>query len=383
MPLVALAPDAVQHFTDSSGNLLVGGQLYTYAAGTMTKLATYTDASGATPNTNPVILNSRGECSLWLAQGAPYKLILSPVGDTDPPSNPIWTQDNVVSLTGLLAATVSVGVPGTGTVALTTAQLQNQMIKLTGTLTGNLTVTIPAGVTGQWTFFNQTTGNFSVTLATTAPPIAGTSTGSNASNTLNDISKAWTTSAFVGATVTITGGTGIGQSSIVLSNSATQLVTQTWSAIPDATSTYSIAYPTTALPQFRPISVSSDGNGVVRVDSGAGTVYYATVGGTADAIALTVSPPAISQPAGTIVWFIATANNLTTTPTAQLGALAALTIQTSNAQPLAPTDIQVGYLYGLLSTGSNWLLISTALPQRNRWVVYAANTALRALAYTG
>lgn len=382
MPLVALAPDAVQHFTDSNGNLLSGGQLYTYAAGTMTKLATYTDATGATPNTNPVILNSRGECPLWLTQGTPYKLILSPAGDTDPPSAPIWTADGVVSLTGLLASSVDVTVPGTGTLALTTAQLANQLIKLHGTLTGNLTVTIPQGTTGQWTFFNQTTGNFPITLATTAAATAGTSSGSNSSTTLNDTTKAWVPNGFAASSVTITGGTGSGQSSIVLSNAATQLVVNPWTVTPDATSAYSIAYPSTSLPQFRPISVSSDGNGVTRVDTGAGAVYYATVGGTSDAIVLTVSPAPTAQPAGTLVWFTATASNQTTTPTAQLGTLAAMTIQT-NGSALVGEDIESGKLYGLLSTGAVWNLIPTGLPSRDPLVVYAFNTALRALAYTG
>ena len=42
-------------FFDNNGNPLVGGKLYTYAAGTTTPLATYTDASSGTPNTNPII----------------------------------------------------------------------------------------------------------------------------------------------------------------------------------------------------------------------------------------------------------------------------------------------------------------------------------------
>ena len=36
-------------YTDSSGNPLVGGKIYTYSAGTNTPLASYTDAGGLTP----------------------------------------------------------------------------------------------------------------------------------------------------------------------------------------------------------------------------------------------------------------------------------------------------------------------------------------------
>lgn len=96
-PTVALSPLAVQHFVDNNGNALVGGKLFTYAAGTTTKLATYTDSTGGTPNTNPVILNSRGECGVWLPPEQAYKFVLSPSTDTDPPTNPIWTVDGILS----------------------------------------------------------------------------------------------------------------------------------------------------------------------------------------------------------------------------------------------------------------------------------------------
>lgn len=75
---------------DNNGNPLFSGKLYTYAAGTTTPQASYTDASQVTPNTNPVILNSRGEASVWLDQTLMYKLVLQ-----DSLGNTIWTQDQV------------------------------------------------------------------------------------------------------------------------------------------------------------------------------------------------------------------------------------------------------------------------------------------------
>ena len=92
---VGLSPDAVLHFDDSNGNPLVGGLLFTYAAGTTTKQNSYTDSTAATPNTNPIVLNSRGECQCWLDTSLWYKVVLAPAGDTDPPSNAIWTVDQV------------------------------------------------------------------------------------------------------------------------------------------------------------------------------------------------------------------------------------------------------------------------------------------------
>lgn len=87
---VQLAPLAVAKFFDNNGEPLFNGQLFTYAAGTTTPLATFTDSTGGTQNTNPVILNPRGECNLWLSSVA-YKLQLQ-----DSFGNIIWTVDNVI-----------------------------------------------------------------------------------------------------------------------------------------------------------------------------------------------------------------------------------------------------------------------------------------------
>lgn len=65
-------------FFDNNGNILSGGKLYTYAAGTTTPQASYTSSSGATPNTNPIILNAAGRTAnaVWLTQGVSYKFVL-------------------------------------------------------------------------------------------------------------------------------------------------------------------------------------------------------------------------------------------------------------------------------------------------------------------
>ena len=92
---VNLSPLPKQRFTDSNGNPLVGGKVFTYAAGTVTKQNSYTDSTGTTPNQNPVLLDARGEASIWLDQSLSYKVVLSPSTDSDPPTAPIWTQDNI------------------------------------------------------------------------------------------------------------------------------------------------------------------------------------------------------------------------------------------------------------------------------------------------
>lgn len=78
-----------QFFADD-GSPLSGGKLFSYSAGTTTPKATYTDESGTIPNTNPVILDSRGEASVWLGTGS-YKLILKTANDQQ-----LWSVDNIV-----------------------------------------------------------------------------------------------------------------------------------------------------------------------------------------------------------------------------------------------------------------------------------------------
>jgi hypothetical protein len=89
-------------FFDANGNPLVGGKLYTYAAGTTTPQATYTTYAGTTANTNPVIFNSRGEAAVWCGASR-YYMELKDANDTL-----IWTADNVNGANGptlaLLAA---------------------------------------------------------------------------------------------------------------------------------------------------------------------------------------------------------------------------------------------------------------------------------------
>lgn len=53
---------------------------------------------------------------------------------------------------------------GAGTVALSAAEALNGTIALTGTITGNKVVTVPATPTMAWLVTNSTTGNFSVTF---------------------------------------------------------------------------------------------------------------------------------------------------------------------------------------------------------------------------
>jgi len=95
--MAVLSPPPKAQFFDANGAPLAGGKVYTYAAGTTTPLATYTTAAAGTPNTNPVILNARGEADIWYANGVSYKVVLKDSSDAT-----IWTVDNIAQ-TGTMA----------------------------------------------------------------------------------------------------------------------------------------------------------------------------------------------------------------------------------------------------------------------------------------
>jgi hypothetical protein len=95
MPTVTLSPVFKQKFFDNSGIPLNGGKLFSYLATTTTKTATYSDAAGSSLNSNPIILNFRGEADVFIEPNKGYKFVLAPSTDTDPPTNPIWSIDNV------------------------------------------------------------------------------------------------------------------------------------------------------------------------------------------------------------------------------------------------------------------------------------------------
>ena len=74
-----------------------GAKLFAYLSGTTTKTNTYSDASLTTPNANPVVSDGTTGLfgSIYLDPAIAYKFVLAPSTDTDPPTNPLFTQDNV------------------------------------------------------------------------------------------------------------------------------------------------------------------------------------------------------------------------------------------------------------------------------------------------
>lgn len=99
--MAVITPTAKTQFIGADGQPLVGGKLYTYAAGTTTPQPTYTDSTGATANPNPVILDSRGEANVWLGEST-YKFKLTDANDVE-----IWTVDYIAAPTTALSPVLS------------------------------------------------------------------------------------------------------------------------------------------------------------------------------------------------------------------------------------------------------------------------------------
>jgi hypothetical protein len=74
-----LYPAPVFHWHKIDGTPASGWKVYTYEAGTTTPKDSYSDSSQTVPNTNPVILNSRGEADIYF-NGA-YKIVIKDTVD--------------------------------------------------------------------------------------------------------------------------------------------------------------------------------------------------------------------------------------------------------------------------------------------------------------
>ena len=76
-----LAPNARWQGRDLTGQPIIGGKLYTYLNGTVTPKATYLNPEGSQANTNPVILDGKGEANIYWASDELYTIALYTSGD--------------------------------------------------------------------------------------------------------------------------------------------------------------------------------------------------------------------------------------------------------------------------------------------------------------
>lgn len=88
--ITRIASNPVFYAHDINGRPLVGGKLYTYEANSSTPAPTYRDKSGTLLNENPISLDERGECVIYLPSDKEYKFVLK-----DAEGSVIWEMDGI------------------------------------------------------------------------------------------------------------------------------------------------------------------------------------------------------------------------------------------------------------------------------------------------
>ena len=364
-----------------------GAQLFTYAAGTTTKLATYTDSTGGVPQTNPIILNARGEAEnsvgqsagLWLTDGSAYKFVLAPSTDTDPPQSPIWTIDNIQA--GQLNGT-SYTAAGTNSITLTPtsgtptpvayANYQTYVFAAPATSTGP--VTLQAGTLGFLNAYingvqatagqilageviiavynsalNRGAGGFALyTSVAQSTVLIGTDTGAVNAYAIAPypVISAYTAGLIVSFAPA---NTNTGASTLsVNSLGAKSLTSATGAALVAGqlvTGSEVIAiYDGTKFQVINPVQIAASN-------------LYASDIGTANAYVVTPTLPLAALTAGSLIAFKA-ANASTGASTINVSGLGAVSLIRTDGSAIQTGDIIAAGIYEALYDGSKWQLLN-------------------------
>lgn len=113
-------------FFDAYGNPLASGTLTVYVAGTTTPTDTWQDRSLTSLNTNPIVLNAAGRCTMWLDPSVTYKFLLKDVNGVTQSGYPV---DNVPG-SGGSAAIMTFTQSGTGAVTRTAQDKMRDIVSV-------------------------------------------------------------------------------------------------------------------------------------------------------------------------------------------------------------------------------------------------------------
>lgn len=123
---------------DSNGNPAEGYLVYVFLANSTTKTTTYQEFSQDTENTNPIVLDARGEANIWLPSNQSYKVTFTtpddnlPLNDPYPTDGGIWTVDDVQGGMSFTTETIignrTLTVNDNGKILLADASLSNIVI---------------------------------------------------------------------------------------------------------------------------------------------------------------------------------------------------------------------------------------------------------------
>jgi hypothetical protein len=200
----SLIPNAKQQYLDANGNPLAGGFVYYYIPSTTTFKNTYQDAALTILNSNPIILDSAGECITY-GDGS-YRQIV-----TDVNGNLIWDQPTVTCAT---VSYVDSKIAALGTMAVQNAN----SVSITG---GTMN-----GVTG-------TNSGMTVGVATTANNLLNNNWATSSAQTINTFTGAISaTTLTVSATsVIVRLGSILSGSSVTANTQITNQLTSTGAAV--------------------------------------------------------------------------------------------------------------------------------------------------------
>lgn len=319
--MTQLIPEGKQHFDDANGRPLVGGQVFNYLVGTTTFKNTYQDVALSILNTNPVVLDARGECAMY-GTGS-YRQILK-----DAAGNLIWDQvipdaaGTPISVVSLPVVTGPTGTIVGGTVTLTataTSLLTNGSIKsFTWTLPDGSTSVTPA-TAGSATKAFSPPGAVGSTYTVT---VFATDSAGNNSGTIS-----WTINVTVHQPPTVP--TTLAISSPIYQNSTGNTLTVSGSTASDgATITYSLT------------------------QTGAATLTFSKTTGILAGEVVTFSAPTVSS---------STAVTISATAVDSMGGVSAAKNQPVNVIPyptVAGTPYGGGFYVGrMLVSGTNYILI--------------------------
>ena len=370
-----------------SGVPASGAQLFTYAAGTTTKLATYTDSTGLVAQTNPIVLNARGEpqntmgssVGLWLTNSTAYKFVLAPATDSDPPTSSIWTIDNITAgqLTGNAYTASGTNAilltPASGTPTPTAYTNQNLYVfTAPATTTGPVTLEVgslgylPAYISGTQagsgqiqagetviavynSLLNSGAGGFALYVSVAQSTVlSGTDTG--AVNTYaiapSPVISAYTAGLIVSFAPA---NTNTGASTLnVNSLGAKSLTTVSGAALVAgqlvAGSEVIAIYDGTKFQVINPVQLTVS------------NLYAADTGG-ANAYVVTPTLPLAALTAGSIIAFKASAAS-TAASTINVSGLGAVSLIRTDGSAIQTGDIIASGIYEALYDGSKWQLLN-------------------------
>lgn len=163
----ALSPVPIQQIFDNSGKPLIGGCLYSFATGTTTPLATYSNKTLTSANPNPIVLDASGRAPAIFLSPTSYKFVLGQRFLNACPATPgtvIWSQDPVFDAgqSAMTALTAEIALLASSAGSAQIGFLQAGSGAVSETVQAKLRQTVSIadfGAVGDWTSGTNGTNN--------------------------------------------------------------------------------------------------------------------------------------------------------------------------------------------------------------------------------